>query len=229
MLVPSYQGIEYETQDLLDEIAERGATIKTMRGLGLIDRVRSHMASMGLASPFKRWLWLDADMVLDIHGVQQLVDVAERDDHDILSALYMTRQPGGRPAAEFFAASDTSVAWPHVDRAQIVCGQQGGLYPVKRVGFGAVVTHRRVFEALAKTMPQVDYGSQQIGWPFFACITDSGGYVGEDYSFCDRARAAGFRVTVDTRVRVGHVGKYVYRWEDANRIEPSPTVIMQLI
>ena len=49
-------------------------------------------------------------------------------------------------------------------------------------------------------------------WPFF-------GY-GEDLSFCLRARKAGFKINVDPRIRVGHIGKDIIledqfrRWND---------------
>jgi hypothetical protein len=56
-----------------------------------------------------------------------------------------------------------------------------------------------VFEALSK--------------PYFRFLTDeaSGEITGEDYVFCDRARAAGFRIWCDTRLslEIGHIGQQV--------------------
>ena len=48
-------------------------------------------------------------------------------------------------------------------------------------------------------------------------IPESGGRweLSEDYSFCERARQAGFTVMADTRIRLWHVGTYRYGWEDA--------------
>jgi hypothetical protein len=35
-------------------------------------------------------------------------------------------------------------------------------------------------------------------------------YVGEDYLFCDRARADGFQVWVDPTIKLGHMGVQEY-------------------
>jgi len=53
-------------------------------------------------------------------------------------------------------------------------------------------------------------------------IADGQGYwyLGEDYAFCERARQAGHKVIVDTTIRLGHVGRYTYGWEDAGQAVP---------
>jgi hypothetical protein len=40
-------------------------------------------------------------------------------------------------------------------------------------------------------------------------------YLAEDYAFCERARRAGHALWADTRLRLSHVGRYAYSWEDA--------------
>jgi hypothetical protein len=40
-------------------------------------------------------------------------------------------------------------------------------------------------------------------------------YLGEDFAFCERARRCGFKVIADTRIRLGHIGRQTYQWEDA--------------
>jgi hypothetical protein len=46
--------------------------------------------------------------------------------------------------------------------------------------------------------------------PYFRYVTDEAGgeIVGEDYVFCDRARAAGFRIWCDATLslEIGHLG-----------------------
>ncbi len=39
-------------------------------------------------------------------------------------------------------------------------------------------------------------------------------YLGEDTGFCVRARQAGFKVMADLSVKLGHVGRYTYTWDD---------------
>ncbi len=63
-------------------------------------------------------------------------------------------------------------------------------------------------------------------WPFFLpkCQEEPNlewGYRGEDYAFCERCREAGIPLIVDTTIDLGHVGSYIYRWEDAARPQPQ--------
>jgi hypothetical protein len=40
-------------------------------------------------------------------------------------------------------------------------------------------------------------------------------YLAEDFAFSHRARAAGFKIYADTTVRLGHIGRYAFSWEEA--------------
>ena len=57
--------------------------------------------------------------------------------------------------------------------------------------------------------------------PFFHSIVhaceDGHWYLAEDYAFCQRARASGFKIMADTTVRLWHHGNHAYGWEDAGR------------
>ncbi|MGH7172711.1 MAG: class I SAM-dependent methyltransferase, partial [Gemmataceae bacterium] len=63
------------------------------------------------------------------------------------------------------------------------------------------------------------FGSPMV--PYFAPMVAGEGeqawYLGEDYSFCERARRCGFRVMADTTIRLWHVGSHRFGWEDAGR------------
>lgn len=40
-------------------------------------------------------------------------------------------------------------------------------------------------------------------------------YLAEDFAFCERARRAGHPVLADTSIRLFHIGRYGYSWEEA--------------
>jgi hypothetical protein len=42
-------------------------------------------------------------------------------------------------------------------------------------------------------------------------------YLSEDSSFCHRVRQCGFPIVADTRIRLGHIGRYVFSWKDAGQ------------
>ncbi len=53
---------------------------------------------------------------------------------------------------------------------------------------------------------------RKLGEPYFNTEWRDGKFVGEDYWFCERARAAGYGVWVDRELsgRIGHVGENVF-------------------
>jgi hypothetical protein len=227
VILPSYQGLERETVVLRDELRDVGCTMLESHGLGLIDRVRSELASRALALPHDRWLWLDADMAAPASEIARLVETAIRHDADALTAIYMTKEIPSAPTCVFDTGSPH---WPTPNRSSVVCGRDGYIYPVRRCGFGAIVTHRRMFERLTPTLPEVGMRNVPTGHPFFITATSETGpetpaeYLGEDYSLCERARATGSLIWADSRIRVGHVGRYRYGWEDVVRRPMHQTV-----
>ena len=80
-------------------------------------------------------------------------------------------------------------------------GPGGGITEVGHAGLAMAVTHRRLFEAMASEMVEVDYpfGDEVIvGHPFFCPFVVGRSHLGEDVAFCVRARAMGRRLYADT-------------------------------
>jgi hypothetical protein len=76
----------------------------------------------------------------------------------------------------------------------------GDLLEMQRIPTGCLLINMCVFEKLSK--------------PYFRFETGAdGAIVGEDYVFCDQARAAGFRIWCDAVLsrEIGHIGQQVYR------------------
>jgi hypothetical protein len=103
----------------------------------------------------------------------------------------------------------------------VTLGEGGGPVEVRYVGTGFVLTHRRVFEDVAREFDlpvcNARFGVPTV--PYFLPMVlreESGGfwYLSEAWSFCERARQAGHKVMVDTSIRLFHLGRYGYGWED---------------
>ncbi len=45
-------------------------------------------------------------------------------------------------------------------------------------------------------------------------------YLSEDFSFSHRARLCGYKIYADSTIRLGHIGRYTYAWEDAGMTLP---------
>ena len=85
---------------------------------------------------------------------------------------------------------------------------------VSAVGTGFIAIHRSVLAEMAATLPLTRQGFR----PFFSTAVsgedDGNEYESEDYAFCARARALGFKVWADLRPQLTHFGTHPYTVAD---------------
>ena len=85
------------------------------------------------------------------------------------------------------------------------------LVEVDATGAAFYLIETEVFGAImGGEFPSYDDRMRLPPWPFY----EWRGTMGEDLRFCLKAKAAGCRVFVDTRVRIGHVSSRVVGIED---------------
>ena len=210
VLVPVARTVEPACDDGLRELERRGHPVWKLRGISQVDRARSQLATDALARGFTELLWVDSDVVFHPDDVDRL----RAHDQPFVCGLYPKKGP--REFAAAFLPGTTSLTF----------GAGGGLVPVAACGFGFVLTRREVFDRVRDGLglPTTNRRSGRPLVPYFAPLLAGDGddavYLGEDYSFCERARRVGFEVLADTAVRLGHVGEYTYYWEDAGRDRP---------
>lgn len=217
VLFPCYSVPALATGDLIAALRAMGWSIARLSGSGAIDALRSAMASQALLTDAQWWLWLDSDVAMTPRDVLRLVDSAKREYRErgalMMAASYVTKQQN---------KARHTVEWP--DSEPHMYGQDGQVYPLHACGFGAVVTHRSLFERLGRELPPCAFPNERIvGRPYFLPLLADGFYLQEDYAFCHRVRHT-FEHDVmfcDTRIRCGHVGPYEYSWDDCQ--EPRPT------
>lgn len=128
-------------------------------------------------------LFLDTDMVFPRTTLQRLLAW----DRDIVGATYPKR-----------------VAPYTVLGANLPGGraeQDGALMEMRHMPTGCLMIRMSVFDALPGPGFRFRYEAQ------------TGVIVGEDYDFCDRARAAGFSIWCDTQLSfdIGHIGQTIVR------------------
>lgn len=88
-----------------------------------------------------------------------------------------------------------------------------GLVRGRRVATAFMLVRREVFETLVNTHPEWSYEDTRSNKTLSAVFDfklTSEGYMGEDFLFCDRARAAGFEVWIDPTIKLGHMGVQEY-------------------
>jgi hypothetical protein len=195
----------------LQVLEKWGYVVRRVAGFSAIDFGRCAMAGEALRDGFEELMWIDSDTVFDPEAIVRLRE------HQLPFTGVLCPKKGQRLfACDFLPGTE-----------KVLFGAQGGLMEVHYVGFGFVHTRREVYERMQQQLklPVCNdrFGESIVPW-FFPLIVDDGPdkkwYLQEDYAFCERARRVGYRIMVDTTIRLWHVGSYGYTWEDAGSDKP---------
>ena len=110
-------------------------------------------------------------------------------DKDIVGATYSQRMPPFHPLAVTEAGEQTHIS--------------SGMHRVRLLPTGCMLIRTSVFHTLAR--------------PYFNLVAEGDQLRGEDYYFCEKARAAGFEIWCDgdLSAQIGHIGQKIYRIADA--------------
>jgi hypothetical protein len=124
--------------------------------------------------------WIDSDISPKPDGLYRLIESGK----DFITGIYTHRSSTGEPVVGFLDpranGGKGAVAWMQEWPANTIA-------PVDCCGFGIVYTSMRMLRLMSD--------------PWF-----SFGDLSEDFTFCVRAKAAGFQLYVDTAVTCAHVG-----------------------
>ena len=159
----------------------------------ILSKGRQSLVNQALASGHSHVLFLDSDMTFPADTAVRLL----AHDLDIVGVAAATRRDGA-------LMSSAQKRWG--ERLDIAAND--GLVEVDYLGFGGVLIRTDVFRKIAKPWFPIEFRGP-----------DSEGrdtWTGEDYGFCGKARAAGFRVHVDTALsfEFGHLGQKAFRLQD---------------
>lgn len=205
VLVPTAGAIQPDCETALQSLERMGYAVWRVRGYSAIDQGRNQMATDALAQGFGETFWIDDDIAFDPADVDRIRCFKL----PVCGGLYPKK--GKREVACHVLPGTAKIAFGH----------RGCVQEVKYNGTGFLHIRREVYETIQQrlTLPTCNLGFGRPMVPYFQPMivdTEKGPwYLAEDYSFCERARLCGYKVMVDTRVRLWHVGSYRYSWEDA--------------
>lgn len=152
----------------------------------LIYTARDEIAKEAVRTEADYVMWFDSDMIFPPNTLELLMKHMDNPEVDIVSGLYFRRvQPYTPVLFDRLDIEDGVVGWS--DFTEI----PGHIFEVGGCGFGCVLMPTDIFIDV-----QAKYGQM---------FTPING-VGEDLSFCWRARQLGFRVWCDPTIPLGHVG-----------------------
>lgn len=205
ILVPVMWAIEPECESRLQVLASRGYPVRILRGCSQIDLARSILATQAMNDGFAETMWIDSDILFE----PDHVDVLRAHGLPMVAGLYPKKGPKGF-AGKFLTGG--------VYRF----GQGGGLLEMDYVGMGFTHVRRVVYETIEQRLmlPRVMGGfdiAQPICPYFVPKVIEQAGqsvYLSEDYSFCHRARQVGLSPVADTRLKIGHIGRHAFTWDN---------------
>ncbi len=153
---------------------------------------RNHVASSALAcgDEYEAVLYIDDDQLFAPNAISVLVQHAEERDCDVLSGLYLKREPPWIPHVYHHHGDGPSNdgKW---DVHYLTPGQSG-IVECDMVGAGFLLVRLRVLRALKDPWWTLGQGRNPSVWA-------------DDEDFCRRVREAGFRIWCDFDVPIGHM------------------------
>ncbi len=153
----------------------------------LIYTSRNNLALQAMKAEFDYMLWLDSDMVFQQDLLVQMKQTMDERGLDFLTGLYFRRVPPFTPVLFDQLDIDENGICTWTDFKDV----PEGLFKVGGCGFGCVLIKTDVlFDVQAK------FGEM------FNPIAN----MGEDLSFCWRARQCGYDIWCDPSMILGHVG-----------------------
>jgi len=157
----------------------------------LVYDARNALAKQAVDEGFDRVLWLDSDMVFEPKTLLKLTKHIEN-GKEFVCGIYFKRKPPFTPTIySLVAVGQTEQGLP-VPRADAYLDYpRDDVFEIAGCGFGAVMV----------TTDLINRVANEFGLPFSPVLG-----LGEDLSFCFKAKQLGAQLWCDSRIKVGHTG-----------------------
>ena len=171
----------------------------------------AHWASNALARDFLRTkkdslLMIDDDMMFEQDDLEKLRTNARNQEFDIISGFCTHRRWPPKPVVmrEIEQPGEPFSLYGRAYKYVTSEINDGDIVEVDAVGLAFTLIKRHVLEAMTE-----EYG------PMFTSYFSYGpGFESDDIPFAQKARSMGFRIGVDTSVKIGHIGQAIFGWPD---------------
>lgn len=156
----------------------------------LVYNARNNLARQAIKAEADWVLWLDSDMVFSPDFLQRMLKVCTENDIDFLTALCFRRKPPYTPTLfDRLEKVDKGASYT------ALMSVPDGRFKVGGCGFAGVLLSTDVLLSVAAK--------------FNGRMFDPIDGMGEDVSFCWRARQCGYDIWCDSDIDMGHVGQTI--------------------
>lgn len=196
--VPCYDFVHADFTRSIMEMEKPEGTGFAMVTATLIYTARNLIAKKAIETGFDRVLWLDSDMTFPEDTLIRLS--ADMDEGaDLVSGLYFTRKTPTVPCIQSEVVWEVkSDGWVETSATNYMDYPKDQVFKIAGCGFGCVMTSVDLLKRMCEK-----YGS-----PFYPLLG-----MGEDTTFCWRAKKDGVDLYCDSRVKCGHIGSSVINEE----------------
>ena len=176
-------------------------SIGSVCGCSVVSRARNILVRDFLDSDCTDLIFIDSDINFQADDVLRLMAWASDPKKGIVGGVPRTRK-----------VDKVYIAQLDQDEEGVTMNRMG-LVRAKRIATAFMLVRREVFERLVSENPQWNYHDHNTDKQLnavFDFLVNEEGYIGEDYLFCDRARAIGYEVWIDPTIKLGHMGVQEY-------------------
>ena len=177
----------------------------------LIPRARNCLVARFMRDPelaeYTRFMFIDADIAFEPEDVCKLWNLSEF--HDVVTACYPTKtEKEGQPK---------TTAWK--DGQLVDLDELKFPTEIDYAGTGFLMINRLAFVKMQNAYPDTRHMEGHLGEVYALFDTEvtkdedwtQRWYCSEDYLFCKRWREIGGKIMLDPSIRLGHVGRKIYR------------------
>jgi len=198
-LICAYRALSVPTHASVLKLEASGWDVPPIKyGDGYIPRARGIIVSKWYRQTADDvFLMIDDDIVFSPDDANRLVQLC-REGHDIICAAYPIRD-------------GAHLAIATLDSKTIHFNPSEPPREIRFAATGFIAVHRRVIDALVKTLPLCHANQDWAYWPMFGGMVikerDPVEHVdlSEDWAFCQRAVDLGFKIWLDPGIRLGHL------------------------
>lgn len=218
--IPCYDGkvqvtTAFGIARILQELPQYGigCQMAHLSGCSVVSKARNTLVAEFIKSGCSDLLWIDNDIEFDPGDIIRLMGWAT--EKDIVGGVIPTR----RPDAPYIATLLEDA------RGRFIF--DGGLVEALRLGTAFMLIRDYVINAMIEKHPEWAYKNLDgtTHHSLFDFKSTPEHYVGEDYNFCDRARADGFRIFIDPAIKLDHFGIHKYKG-DFGRDVIYPAIVL---
>lgn len=213
ILVPVGSYIEPVCEQSLRQLESDGIKVYRQYGFSAIDQGRCVVAQNAINDGYEHLFWIDSDMAFYWKDVYKIINRNKNNEYPFITGAYTVK--GWPVLTTKFFEEDKIIHFGE---------DNGGLYYIRWGATGFMYTHKCIYEDIViryGMKPVKIWGGQYTVYPWFFPMIIGDQYVGEDFSFCERANNSGYKIFCDTTIELSHIGKYSYGYNFLTRTAPE--------